>query len=555
MEETRKYLSVEQVKHIMQVLDPCMDDYLYLMNLKTKHYEISTSAVERFMIPSDDFYLTDEVLSQQVYHKDLALIRSELDDVIQNRTRTHDLEYRWMDREGKPVWINCRGRVLLDEEGNAEYLVGCINEIGRKQKANNVSGLILATGMQEFLQEHCTECFDGFVIRLDIDNFREINENMGMEYGDIILRDTAELIESVLGDKQMLYHIVADEFVILDLASGSEEDVHNLYRSIRDKVDQYIIDRGYDVFFTLSAGIVKIEPSNRADYSTLMSLTEFSLNEAKNRGKNTDYFFDPKDYEHFLSRETLMQRLRHAVNDGFKGFEPHFQPVEDLHEETLYGAETLLRFRTEDGLVPPVEFIPLLEESGLIIPVGRWVLNEALIFCRKMREKVPEFKVSVNVSYIQVMKSDLIRDIKELLKKHDLPAECIQIELTESGFFESDVSYIRFCDDLKKLGIPLALDDFGTGYSNFYYLYHIDPQIIKIDRSFTVKALQNEYEYNLLHHMIELTHSINSKLCVEGIETRAELERISKLNPDYIQGFYFGKSYPGATFLAEYVNS
>ena len=112
MEETRKSLPVEQVTRIMKVLDPCMDDYLYIMNLKTRRYEISKSAVERFMIPSDDYYLTDDVLAQQVYHKDIPMISAGLDDVIENKTDTHDLEYRWIGRDGQPVWINCRGRVL-----------------------------------------------------------------------------------------------------------------------------------------------------------------------------------------------------------------------------------------------------------------------------------------------------------------------------------------------------------------------------------------------------------------------------------------------------------
>ena len=555
MEEKKTYLPVEQLELIMAVLDPCMDDYLYIMNLNTRRYEISRSAVERFRIPSDDFYLMGQALEDLVYAKDLPVISADLDDVIANKKRTHDLQYRWMDRDGQPVWVNCRGRVLADENGNAEYLIGCINEIGRKQKADNVSGLIGATNMQEFLSECGGNLKNGFLIRLDIDNFRDINEKMGMEFGDIVLRDTAEAIESTLSEGQTLYHIVADEFIILDLVSRTEEDVNKLYRNIRRKIDRYVADRGYVVFFTISAGIVKLSQAEQKDYSSLMALAEFALNEAKKRGKNTEYCFDPRDYQEFLQRKTLLHQLHQAVNDNYKGFETHFQPVEDIREENLFGAETLLRFRTEEGPVAPIRFIPLLEESGLIIPVGRWVLNEAMDFCKKMQVKIPDFKVSVNVSCVQVMKSDLIRDIVELLKKHGLAASSIQIELTESGFFESDATYVKFCTDLKELGIPLALDDFGTGYSNFHYLYHIDPQVIKIDRSFTLKALRHEYEYNLLHHMVELTHSINSKLCIEGIETKEELERICKLNPDYIQGYYFGKSYPGATFLAEYINT
>lgn len=555
MERNEKFLPVEHLKHIMTMLDPCMDDYLYVLNLKTKHYEISHSAVDRFCIPSDEFYLTDDVLEQQVYHKDLQLIRNDLADIAAKKKHTHDLQYRWMTRDGRPVWINCRGRVLMDENGDADFLIGCINEIGRKQKADNVSGLIVASSMQELLKDRCNNQSNGYLIRLDIDNFREINEKLGMDQGDLVLRDTAATIESTLQSGQTLYHIVADEFVILDLASQTPQDVHKLYCKIRKKIDQYVAENGYTAFFTVSAGIVSLQQAESGDYSTLMKLTEFALNEAKKRGKNTDYSFNPADYDAFLRRKALLHSLRQSVMDGFKGFETHFQPVEDIRENILCGAETLLRFRREEGNVSPAEFIPLLEESGLIIPVGRWVLNEAMFFCKKMRDKIPGFKVSVNISYIQVLKSDLISDIVDLLRQNDLPTDSIQIELTESGFFESDASYIQFCADLKNLGIPLALDDFGTGYSNFHYLYHIDPQIIKIDRSFTLKALQSEYEYNLLHHMVELTHSINSKMCIEGIETREELERICTLNPDYIQGYYFGKSYPGSTFLAEYTNS
>ena len=553
MEENKPYIPVEQLKLFMTVLTTCMDDYLFILNLRDRHYEISRSAVDRFRIPSDDYYLTDEMLTQQVYEKDIPLITEEIREIVENKKRRHDVEYRWLGKNGQPVWINCRGRVLVDEDGNAEYLIGCVNEIGRKQRASNVSGLIVSTAMQNSLQTLSRQGQSGFLLRLDIDNFREINEKLGISYGDIVLRDTANQIEGALSDGQTLYHIAADEFIVLDLVSRTPADAHNLYRKIRKQIDQYVVDKNYEAFFTISAGIVELNVDSSYDYATLMKFAEFSLNEAKKRGKNTDYFFDHADYESFLRKKSLLDTLRQAVLHDFEGFEAYYQPVEDLGENSICGAETLLRFRTEtSGNVSPAEFVPLLEDSGLIIPVGRWVLSEAMQFCKKMQAIIPDFKVSVNVSYIQVLKSDLIRDIKFLLEHHDLAPGSIQIELTESGFFETDTSYIKFCSDLKNLGVPLALDDFGTGYSNFHYLYHIDPQVIKIDRSLTVKALRHEYEYTLLHHMVELAHSINSKLCIEGIETEEELDKICTLGPDYIQGYYFGKPSPGPVFLAKY---
>lgn len=553
MEVTGEYLPIDKLRLAMHVLAPCMDDYLYILDLHTRFYELSPIAVERFCIPSGEFYLAGEDMANLIFHKDLPMLLQDLQDIADGKKTRHDLQYRWISRDGQPVWINCRGRVLAGEDGTPDFLIGCINEIGRRQKADNVSGLIGSSNMQAALDEHYNHARGGYIHRLDIDDFREINEKLGMDYGDLVLRETARCIEEVLGPDQYLYHITADEFAILDLGSKTNDEAHQLYRRIRKSIDRYVAENGYVAFFTISSGIVPIREAEFPNYSTLMMLAEFSLAEAKKHGKNTDWFYKGDDFQAFLRRKLLMHDLRQAVLHDFDGFEAHFQPVEDIKENALYGAETLLRFRCSNfGPVSPAEFIPLLEESGLIIPVGRWILDKAMAFCKKMQETIPNFKVSVNVSYIQVLKSDLIRDIEQLLKKHDLQPGSIQMELTESGFFETDQSYIRFCSDLRELGIPLALDDFGTGYSNFHYLYHIDPQVIKIDRSFTLKALSSEYEFNLLRHMVQLTHSINSKMCIEGVETRDELNKISELEPDFIQGYYFGKPYPADVFLSEY---
>ena len=553
MEVKGQYLPIDKLRLAMNVLDPCMDDFLFILDLKTNLYKLSPSAVERFKIPSDEFYLMGQALADLVHPKDLDMITQDLKEVVENKKTRHDLQYRWIGRNGEAVWINCRGRVLVGKDGKAEYLIGCINEIGRRQKADNVSGLIVVSSMQETLETRYSKEQGGYILRLDIDNFREINENLGMDYGDLVLRETARCIESVLSENQFLYHITADEFAILDLESRTNEDAHQLYRRVRKAIDHYLSENGYIAFFTISAGIVPITEVQDPDYSALMILAEFSLNEAKKSGKNTDYFFNREDFDAFHRRKTLLQELRQAVTQDFAGFETHFQPVVDVKCGAQYGAETLLRFRCKTfGFVSPVEFIPLLEESGLIIPVGRWVLARAIEFCKKVTQTLPNFKISVNISYIQILKSDLIRDLSDLLAKYNLSADNIQVELTESGYFENDQHYIRFCGDLRALHIPLALDDFGTGYSNFHYLYHINPQVIKIDRSFTLKALTNDYEYTLLRHMIQLTHSVESKICIEGIETADELKKIRELDPDYIQGYYYSKPLPPESFFEKY---
>ena len=191
----------------------------------------------------------------------------------------------------------------------------------------------------------------------------------------------------------------------------------------------------------------------------------------------------------------------------------------------------------------------------MIIPVGRWVLHQAMHACQKIQKTIPDFRVSVNLSYIQVLKSNVLAEILVGVEKYDLKPGSIVIELTESGFLESDETFIKFCDELREVGVLLALDDFGTGYSNFHYLYNLNPDSIKIDRSFTVKALSNEYEKNLLRHMIDMVHSIDLKLCIEGIETQEEFTRICEIEPDFIQGFYFGKPCPYEQFHWQYISN
>ena len=544
----------EQFSAVIDVLSPCMDNYLYIMDIKNDTYCISESAAERFLIPSGCFTNASEYLAKVVYPADYQSLLEDIEAIRRKEKDFHNLQYRWLDKGRNPIWINCRGRVLLDEKGNPEFLVGCINEIGKKQKADNVSGLLGEFSLQEYLTDDSICNKKGFLLRIGIDNFKEINENKGMSYGDMVLRKTAEAIEKAVTGSQKLFKVVADEFVIVDFEETEKEAVLEQYQRIQRRISAFIIENGYEVFFTISAGVVYFSDVVNKNYDNLMMLSEFALSEAKAGGKNKCYIYEKKDYEAFQRQKELVHIMRQSVNNRFEGFNTYFQPVMDIKNNKLTGAETLLRFNTEQtGFVSPVEFIPLLEESGLIIPVGRWVLEQAMIACEKIQKWIPDFKVSVNLSYIQVLKSNVLKEIIEIADKYSLPKDSILIELTESGFLESDHHFIDFCQGLKEHGIPLALDDFGTGYSNFHYLYNISPNTIKIDRSFTLKALRNDYEYNLLKHMSDMTHSIDLNFCIEGIETKEELEKICGISPDYIQGYYFGKPCPFEQFMADFI--
>lgn len=553
MDLTVQKTSYEQMVKIIDSLDPCMHDFLYVYEIATDRYTISESALKRFKLPGKEF--TDVVESHRIFTHpdDIEMLIADLTRMVTGEQDFHDLEYRWMGIDGEPIWINCRGCVIKDENDKPYLMMGCINEIGKKQQADNVSGLLGEASLKQYIQSFDGEEVHGYILRLGIDDFKGINEKRGIEYGDEVLRRTAECINKVILPGQKLFRIVADEFAVVDMLGGTVEEARKLYHCVQQEIIQYIRQNQYEVFYTMSGGVLDFDALEEWSYSEMMKFSEFALEQAKNDGKNRCEIYKIADYEDFLKRRKLLLDLRYAVNHNYEGFDAYFQPIVSTEARQLASAEALLRFKhPEFGFVSPIEFIPLLEESGLIIPVGRWMLRRAMRMCKEMQKYIPDFKVSVNISYVQVLKSNVLKDILEYLTTYELAPSSLIIELTESGFIESDDNFTSFCKGLKDNGVPLYLDDFGTGYSNFHYLSEIEPSTIKIDRSFTMKALKNNNEHSLLKHIIDMIHGIKLEMCVEGIETEEELNAISKLKPDYIQGYYFGRPCPASEFFEKY---
>ena len=550
-----KDITVEQLCRLIDMLHPCMDDYLYVYDLENDYYYISPEAIKHFMLPAVEFKNVVENHSKFVYPQDIDELQKDLQEILAGKKDFHNLQYRWLSRHGEPIWINCRGHVIHNEDGTPKYMIGCINEIGAKQKADNVSGLLGMSSMRSFFEEHVTsELKDGYLMRLGIDDFKEINEKLGIDYGDMVLRKTAECISDCILPGQTLYRAVSDEFLILDIQGRNAVHAAEQYQKIRQAIDHFVKNNHYEAVFTLSAGILNDSDCEGDSFSDIMRYSEFSLNEAKRRGKNRYYVFNEDDFERFMRRKRIIRLLRKSVNNNFEGFEAFLQPLINASSNTLYGAEALMRYRTEEyGMVSPVEFIPLLEETGLIIPVGKWMLHRSLELCHEIQQTVPQFRISINISYIQVMKSNIISELISAIGEHQVDPSTVIVELTESGLLSTDSRVAKLWVKLKEKGIQLALDDFGTGYSNFHYLNDLHPEIIKIDRSFTMKAIENEYEYKLLSLMSDMVHGMDVKVCVEGIENLEELEKMLKVTPDYCQGYYFGKPCSYQEFTEHFV--
>ena len=553
--EVQKLLKEIDEEDLIELFAPCMDDYLYIIDLQKDTCNISQSAVKRFMMENNSFSDALNGCLRLVYEDDRPLFAEHYQSIIEGKEKNHNIRYRWLDKDEMPVWINCRGKVIDDKDGAPHYLVGCVNEIGNTQKAHNISGLLGESEMHSYISANIRDSSSLFLMHIGIDSFNAINGMLGVEYGDYVLKSVADCIKECLSDGQRLYHMVADEYMIVDEKSRTKEEVMLLHKEIQNRIEDFIISEKYKVVFTISTGIIPAKLLLKY-YDEYRKIAVFSLKQAKSLGGNGTYFFDIKDYESFLRKEKIKSVLRNAVANDFEGFEAYYQPIVDCSSGKVIGAEALMRFfmDSEDGRenISPMEFIPLLEETGLIIPAGRYVLNEAAEMCSEMQQYIPGFKMNVNVSYVQIIQGKVEHDILTAIRNNSLKPESICIEMTESGFMDMTPSFCRFRKTLDDNNINFVIDDFGTGYSNFHCIRDMNPSYVKMDKDFTAKAMNDARDNELYRNIIPLVHSIDVRICAEGIEERDWYLKMKEMQVDYLQGYYFGRPCRKEQFIQQY---
>ena len=554
--ETLQNMSLEQIRSVIEIMQQTSDAYMYILDLNTDTYMVAEKATKRFPIDATVNEDCMKTLKKVVYPADHAMLAEDLEKCRSGEKDEHALEYRWVDRKNRVVWINCKGIVVTGAEGH-RLLIGAVSEMGKKAKADNITGLRREVRFRlnaEALLRDKPESIR-FIMRIGIDNFKEINEKEGVEAGDEVLQELAECILDIVDESVDVYRLVADEFMIVNAADAETREPLEIYNQIQNKIVTMVKNKEYSRFYTVSAGVLDGNFAGRS-VEELMRFTEFALNEAKRNGRNQMMIFDRKAYDVYLERLNMRKAMRQDISNDFRGFEVYYQPIVSTPDYKLIGAEALLRWRNEEyGNVSPAVFIPILEESGLIIPVGKYVLWEAARTCKKWKEYIPEFHVNVNLSYVQLYRSDLMKDVERCIQEVGIDPESLVLELTESGYIETNERIKELFKDLKEKKIDLALDDFGTGYSNMRYLKEIDVKTVKIDRSFVVQALQNDYDYNIISHIIDMVHSLGSVVCMEGIEEKEELAKMMATKPDMIQGYYFGKPSPPQRFEEEFLQA
>ena len=519
----------------MEQISQSTGDYYYFYDFSTGLVHFTRNALKATHIfQLEKPVCTLEQWCEHVDDRDVSRLKRVVEDLLNGRLKSYSFNYRVKNCCGESVWINSRGKAFQNEKGKIAYALGRLSSgAAREEERFNSQKL------REELEGYLTQAHPGFLLLIGVDNLRTLNLKNGRDFGDALLRDVKFILQDEVPEGCEVYRISGDWFAV-NLPDLTAVKVSRIFAKARERL------RGQ---CTISAGCVSFTDYHVDDKDTLLQYVEFSLEDAKNHGKDRMSFFSPENYEEQLRSLELKEELRRCIDEGFTGFSLEYQPQLGLGDCTVYGAEALLRFTSpRKGRVSPAEFIPLLEQNGLICEVGLWVLKETLQACKKWREVMPGLHVSVNMSYVQLTQESIEEDVLEVLRSSGLPGDALTIEVTESMQLQ-DYPYLnKIFHRWKEAGIEISVDDFGTGYSSLGRLKNMEVDEIKVDRSFVTNIQRSAYNYRLLSNIIELANGSQIRVCCEGVETVEELEVLRKLKPELVQGFLLAKPCPEDKF-------
>lgn len=386
------------------------------------------------------------------------------------------------------------------------------------------------------------------VLYINLDKFKTINETYGVEGGDSLLKEFARRLVNLLHDNDYIARINADEFMVLMERVEDVNDCAIVAQKINDLMQKpYEVRPGVDIYVTNSIGIA-VYPSSGHSVEELMKNADAATVKAKELGHNGFQYYTEQYDTDAKMRLSLEKDLREAVEK--REFQLYYQPIYNVKTRKIVGAEALIRWNhPSQGMVPPYDFIPIAEKSGLIVPMGKWVMNEACEFCVRLRREEALVPISVNLSAKQFREKGLRDTIKDILYEKNLDPRFLTLELTE-GTLVQDVERAReILVSLTNIGIRISIDDFGTGYSSLAYLRKFPLHTLKIDKSFIDNVAREDKDHNIVKFIIDLAHNLNLDVVAEGVEDEEQFRFLHELGCDKVQGYYFSKPVPEANFF------
>lgn len=457
----------------------------------------------------------------------------------------------WVNGEQK--WILCKGHAVRLEHGRVEKVIGIVTDItDNKKNEEKVRKLSFFDDLTGCLNKATfIESMDGWLSSkelikdaalffIDLDNFKRINDTQGHEIGDKLLNAVGNMIREILPTDAFIGRFGGDEFVIFKSDVNSIHEVNDLIYTILSLFKKKVEVGDIKVHLTCSIGVA-MYPVDGQDSAKLLKNADTAMYKAKENGKNSCSFYAPSMTQTLDRRLLIEDALRDAISNN--AFQLQYQPIVDIHTNKTVGCEALIRLvDSELGFISPGEFIPIAEETDLIIAAGDWVMEKALETLAYYHELgFRNFCININVSSIQMKEPNFLNKLKAVMEKTKVPTYAIKLEVTETVLMENIEASRCLFEEIKAMGIKLALDDFGTGYSSLNYLRNIPLDVLKIDKSFVDEITTSKVLSEIVDSIISMAHALDITVVAEGVETENQLTVLKEKGCDLIQGYYYSK--------------
>ncbi len=507
--------------------------------------------------------------SQEVLGRNARLLQGTdlaQPELITIRAALHDqrpchVVLRNYRKDGGMYWNELNISPVRNDAGTVTHYIGVHSditdakthqdELARQANHDSLTGLPNRNLLWDRIDRACarTQRYGGFVAVafLDLDNFKVVNDSLGHSLGDHLLRAVAARLESSLRAMDTVARLGGDEFVLVLSDHKSELSVSGELQRIVESFSQPFVVDGRDVFITASVGVA-LYPQDAKDPETLMKSAELAMYRVKESGRNAYQLYTAEMQTRVTERLGLEGMLRRALERG--EFSLRYQPQVDLRSNRIFGCEALLRWNQPDlGMIGPGKFIPLAEETGLIVPIGEWIVRTA---CRQSKTwqnaGLPAVTMAVNISARQFRENTLLQAVAKILDETGLDASQLELEVTESVIMHDTQHVIATLQAFADMGVSLSVDDFGTGYSSLSYLKRFPVDRLKIDQSFVRDVTTDADDAAIAQAVITLGHTMNLRVIAEGVETPEQLAFLRRHQCDEMQGYLFGKPMPADEF-------
>jgi len=568
-------LEIDERKRIQEALQESEERYalaargandgLWDLNLKTNEIYFSSRWKSMLGFQDDEIGNGIQEWFHRVHPDDFGKLKKDISDHLNNRTPHFENEHRLLNKEDVYLWMLSRGLAVRDSSGTTVRIAGSLTDItGRKEAEQQLiksafydalTGLPNRALFMDRLQmafaykkRHSDHLFS--VLFLDLDRFKNINDSFGHLIGDELLVLVSERLKAHTRPDDTIARFGGDEFVVL---LGDVKEVSDA-TYIADRINNILKEpfhlMHHELYINATIGIA-ISANEYQQPEEILRDADTAMYNAKLSGKAGYLIFDKSMHVNALDLLELEIDLRHAIER--KEFVIYYQPIISLGNRSIIGFEALVRWNhPHRGLLLPMEFIPLAEETGLIIPLSLWIIREA---CRQMRiwqQRFPSdlpLTVSVNISPKHLANTNFIAHITDVLDETNLNPEQLALEITENAMIENTDYMVSLFSQLKDLGIKINIDDFGTGYSSLSYLQRFSINTVKIDQSFISGLSKNEKNVEIVQSIINMAHNMKLHVIAEGVEQSENLQTLENLKCEYAQGFFF--SYPLSMYETE----